>query len=174
MYKRQPRPHFNLNWLKSPLSPRPPGSPLMSQAGSSPGPSPGASPGRSSGRNLGHSPGRTGVSSHSSAHDWFDQHVQAPPLVESGVDMTQLSRLLSRMNVTEIRMRRERFNRMYHEALATDKGKGVSFTSMLFVIAYHKMCSKPTNMEVAEFIERRELLDSIDNAIRLELSLIHI
>lgn len=163
-----PRPHFNLNWLKSPLSPRPPGSPLMSQAGSSPGPSPGASPGRSSGRNLGHSPGRTGVSSHSSAHDWFDQHVQAPPLVESGVDMTQLSRLLSRMNVTEIRMRRERFNRMYHEALATDKGKGVSFTSMLFVIAYHKMCSKPTNMEVAEFIERRELLDSIDNAIRLE------
>ncbi|WFD43180.1 calcium channel protein [Malassezia psittaci] len=89
-------------------------------------------------------------------------------LVESGVNVDRLMSLISRLDSNELRQRRIRLNRMYQEAILSDKGKGISFTTMLFILAYHKMCSKPTNMEVSEFIERRALLDRIDNTISLE------
>ena len=65
-------------------------------------------------------------------------------------------------------MRRQRLNRMYYEAKMSDKGKGVSFSSMLFILAYHKMCGAPVNMEVSEFIERREMMNKLDARINLE------
>ncbi|KOS15414.1 cch1-calcium channel (alpha subunit) [Malassezia pachydermatis] len=88
--------------------------------------------------------------------------------VESGIDLEKLEAKLSRANWGELRMRRQRLNRMYQEAVLSDKGKGVSFSSMLFIIAYHKLCGSPTNMEVSEFIERRALMNKIDARIKLE------
>jgi len=90
------------------------------------------------------------------------------PRIESGIDMNKLEAALQSANPGELAMRRQRFNRMYHEALMADKGKGISFLSMLFVLAYHKMCGSPVNLEVSEFIERRALMDKIDAQINLE------
>lgn len=88
--------------------------------------------------------------------------------VESGLNLDKLDSALAALDPEELRRRRVRLNRMYQEAILSDKGKGISFTAMLFVLAYHKMCSRPTNMEVSEFIDRRALLDKLDSTISLE------
>ncbi|WFD19105.1 calcium channel protein [Malassezia caprae] len=98
----------------------------------------------------------------------MDQPDENEPRIESGIDMNKLEAALHSVNPGELVMRRQRFNRMYHEALMADKGKGISFLSMLFVLAYHKMCGSPVNLEVSEFIERRALMDKIDAQINLE------
>lgn len=85
-----------------------------------------------------------------------------------GIDLDKLEDALSRLDPQELRMRRQRLNRIYHEAISSDKGRGVSFTAMLFVLAYHKLVARPTNLEVSEFIERRAEMDRIDSAINLE------
>lgn len=90
------------------------------------------------------------------------------PRIESGIDLHKLDVALESADKAELAMRRRRLNRMYHEALLADKGKGISFSSMLFVLAYHKMCGSPVNLEVSEFIERRALMDKIDAQINLE------
>ncbi|WFD22706.1 calcium channel protein [Malassezia equina] len=90
------------------------------------------------------------------------------PRIESGIDLQKLDVALEGADKAELAMRRRRLNRMYHEALLADKGKGISFSSMLFVLAYHKMCGSPVNLEVSEFIERRALMDKIDAQINLE------
>lgn len=136
-------PRSPLRSTHSPRSPRSPRTPV-SHRGSAPG----------------HSPHRLSFSDAAST--------AGTVRIESGLDIDRLTALVSHLDPAELRRRRARFNRMYQEALLTDKGKGVSFTSMLFILAYYKMCSKPTNMEVSEFIERRALLDRIDNTISLE------
>ncbi|WFD06570.1 calcium channel protein [Malassezia vespertilionis] len=99
--------------------------------------------------------------------EWPDANI-ASVHIESGVDLDKLESVLRSMDSEDLAMRRQRLNRMYHEALLSDKGKGISFTSMLFILAYNKMCTKPTNMEIAEFIDRRALIDRIDSIISLE------
>ena len=88
--------------------------------------------------------------------------------VESGVDIVSLDGLVNELDTGDLRMRRMRLNQMYHEALLSDKGKGISFNTMLFILAYHKLCTKPTSMVVSEFIERRQLMERIDKDISLE------
>ena len=141
-------------------SPATPASPARSRLGLQLPRSPRRSPGTRRGSTS--SPG-----SHLPASP-FDGASEAPERIESGLDVDRLAMLVAELDKDALRRRRVRFNRMYQEALLSDKGKGVSFTAMLFILAYHKMCSKPTNMEVSEFIERRALLDRIDNTISLE------
>lgn len=113
-----------------------------------------------------HSPQSQGAPSFLNAD--IDMSGEKRPRIESGIDLDKLEGALQNADPAELAMRRRRFNRMYHEALMADKGKGISFSSMLFVLAYHKMCGSPVNLEVSEFIERRALMDKIDAQINLE------
>ncbi|WFD25877.1 calcium channel protein [Malassezia nana] len=114
----------------------------------------------------GHSPQSQGAPSFLGTS--ADASMAQLPRIESGIDLDKLEAALQNADSSELAMRRRRLNRMYHEALMADKGKGVSFSSMLFILAYHKMCGSPVNLEVSEFIERRALMDKLDAQINLE------
>lgn len=90
------------------------------------------------------------------------------PRVVAGLDLNALDKALDQMSLSDVRQRRLRFNRIYQEALMSDLGKGISFSAMLFIVAYHKLRGPASNMEVSEFIQRRELMDRIDAKINLE------
>jgi hypothetical protein len=57
-----------------------------------------------------------------------------------GVNLELLNATLSRVDYEAIRRRRKLFSRMYHEAILThQRGKGISFTDMLLLLAHHKL-----------------------------------
>jgi hypothetical protein len=57
-----------------------------------------------------------------------------------GVNLGLLNATLSRIDYEAIRRRRKLFSRMYHEAILThQRGKGISFTDMLLLLAHHKL-----------------------------------
>jgi voltage-dependent calcium channel len=56
------------------------------------------------------------------------------------VNLKQLDATLSRIDYEAIRRRRQLFSRLYHEAVLThQRGKGISFTDMLLLLAHHKL-----------------------------------
>ena len=58
----------------------------------------------------------------------------------SVVDTKLLEAQASRINYPQVRERRHLFNRLYHEAkLSEEPGRGMSFTSMLMMLAHSKL-----------------------------------
>jgi voltage-dependent calcium channel len=56
------------------------------------------------------------------------------------VNLRQLNATLSRIDYEAIRRRRQLFSRLYHETILThQRGKGISFTDMLLLLAHHKL-----------------------------------
>ncbi len=59
-------------------------------------------------------------------------------------DAERLARVLSTVDANDLRMRRERFNRLYHEAIMLmHPRKGISFTGMLLLLARTKLVTRP-------------------------------
>ena len=57
-----------------------------------------------------------------------------------GVDLSKLQTALSTLDVESTRQRRLLYNRLYHEArLSFERGKGISFTNMLLMLAHNKL-----------------------------------
>lgn len=60
--------------------------------------------------------------------------------VKRAVDTRQLQRIISGIDHRMIRERMQTFTRLYHEArLSEEPGRGISFTSMLFLLAHYKL-----------------------------------
>jgi len=56
------------------------------------------------------------------------------------VDLWKLQNALSSLDPNFIRQRRALYNRLYHEArLSFERGKGISFTNMLLMLAHNKL-----------------------------------
>ncbi|KAK0551675.1 calcium channel protein [Tilletia horrida] len=90
-------------------------------------------------------------------------------IVIEGIDTAKLRRALAALDSSEIRRRRIRFNRLYHDALLHDEeGKGITFTSMLTLLARYKLIDESQALEVEELIERRLQMERIDDNINLE------
>ena len=57
-----------------------------------------------------------------------------------GLDLRKLARAIQSIDGPSIRKRRAIYNRLYHEALVfQERGKGISFTNMLFMLAHYKL-----------------------------------
>ena len=57
-----------------------------------------------------------------------------------GFDLSKLQTALSTLDVESTRQRRLLYNRLYHEArLSFERGKGISFTNMLLMLAHNKL-----------------------------------
>lgn len=57
-----------------------------------------------------------------------------------GIHVRKLNKLLNQIDFREIRKRRAVYMRIYHEANVTyHRGKGISFTEMLVLLAHHKL-----------------------------------
>ena len=57
-----------------------------------------------------------------------------------GLDLRKLARVVQNIDGPGIRKRRAIYNRLYHEALVSqERGKGISFTNMLLMLAHYKL-----------------------------------
>jgi voltage-dependent calcium channel len=57
-----------------------------------------------------------------------------------GIDLSRLHMALSTLDAETTRQRRLLYNRLYHEARLTfERGKGISFTNMLLMLAHNKL-----------------------------------
>ncbi|EPQ27265.1 uncharacterized protein PFL1_05188 [Pseudozyma flocculosa PF-1] len=94
---------------------------------------------------------------------------QSPNRLEIGSEAQRLRKALDRVDPAELRTRRIRFNRIYHEALLSQsKAKGISFTTMLTILAHHKLINDSDALSVEELIQRRELMERIEDQVNLE------
>ena len=90
-------------------------------------------------------------------------------LTMDNFNVAALNDALGKMDVAEIRRRRHRLNRLYHEAmLADDKDRGVSFTKLLLIISSYKLINEVQALEVKDLVERREVLEQVEDRIATE------
>ncbi|RIA89873.1 Ion transport protein [Glomus cerebriforme] len=89
------------------------------------------------------------------------------------IDIKKLEQTLSKINSNQIYERRKIYNRLYQEALLTvekdsnGNEKGISFTSMLIMLAHYKLTNDDRCLEIHEYVKRKEKLERvIDNVNR--------
>ncbi|TKY88115.1 hypothetical protein EX895_002825 [Sporisorium graminicola] len=81
----------------------------------------------------------------------------------------RLARALAAVDANELRMRRRRFERLYHEAIMLmHPRKGISFTDMFLLLARTKLVDEIEALNVEELIERKEVQEQIEHRIRLD------
>lgn len=112
------------------------------------------------------------------AHD-SKSHYLWPPvpqdgMVINGLSISSLNQQLNALDYTEIRRRRHRFERIYHEAVLfserphnREKG-GVSFSDMMLLVAHYKLIDDEHALSLEELMERRELLQHVEDRIETE------
>lgn len=99
-----------------------------------------------------------------------------PPneLVVDGINVTALNIQLGKFDHEEIKRRKMRFERLYHEAclLHDQKGKsnkgGLSFTDMLLLLAHYKLIDDEQALGLDELVDRRELMQHVEDRIETE------
>ncbi|KAJ5283996.1 hypothetical protein N7505_001976 [Penicillium chrysogenum] len=87
--------------------------------------------------------------------------------VSSGVDLAELSRIISRIPVQSIRERRRRLNAFYEEILVSaDPDRGISFHQCLMILAHYNVISDSKSLRLEEFLRRRARLQRVEEAVR--------
>ncbi|SPO30169.1 related to CCH1 - Calcium channel (alpha subunit) [Ustilago trichophora] len=149
---------------------------VLATEGASPGPSPGgktkgafdffknaSSPLRSPMRDSGKDKDGKG------AFVWPSPSSEQVQVRAPQTDAERLAQALSAVDAEELHMRRERFNRLYHEAvMLMHPRKGISFTDMLLLLARTKLVDETEALNVEELIERKDLVEQIEHRIRLD------
>jgi hypothetical protein len=87
--------------------------------------------------------------------------------VSAGVDLDELSRIISKIPVQTIRERRSRLNTFYEEVLVSaDPDRGISFHQCLMILAHHNVISDSKSLRLEEFLRRRARLQRVEEAVR--------
>lgn len=85
----------------------------------------------------------------------------------SGVDIGELSRIISRIPVQSIQERRKRLNTFYEEILVSaDPDRGISFHQCLMILAHYNVISDSKSLRLEEFLRRRARLQRVEEAVR--------
>ncbi|KAF2266880.1 hypothetical protein CC78DRAFT_458268 [Lojkania enalia] len=83
------------------------------------------------------------------------------------IDLQKLNRRLAELPVAEIRRRRQRMNTFYEEVIvSSDPDRGIAFTSLLMILAHHKVINDNKSLRLEEFLRRRARLQRVDEAVR--------
>ncbi len=102
------------------------------------------------------------------------KHTPAPHGHGDAVDLGALRQALDKLNVADIRTRRARLERMYHEArliASKTKGskggssKGVPFTQMLLMVSTYCLIDEVQALEIKDVVKRKETLERVEEAI---------
>ncbi|KAI9882279.1 MAG: hypothetical protein M1823_005974 [Watsoniomyces obsoletus] len=90
-----------------------------------------------------------------------------PGRVVEGVNLDLLAQRISRIPVSEIRRRRQRLNVFYEEILVSaDVNRGISFTSVLMILAHYKVINDNKSLRLEEFLRRRARIQRIEEQVR--------
>ncbi|TFK68921.1 hypothetical protein BDN72DRAFT_646515 [Pluteus cervinus] len=85
------------------------------------------------------------------------------------IDMEKLSKVLNNIDYTSIRKRRAVYTRLYHEALISDhQGRGMSFTSMLFLLAHHRLIVDRDALVFKDLVARTEKTKVVTDLVNLD------
>ncbi|KAF1840841.1 uncharacterized protein K460DRAFT_321388 [Cucurbitaria berberidis CBS 394.84] len=83
------------------------------------------------------------------------------------IDIEKLNRRLAELPIAEIRRRRRRMNTFFEEVLvSSDPDRGIEFTSLLMILAHHKVINDNKSLRLEEFLRRRARLQRVEEAVR--------
>ena len=82
------------------------------------------------------------------------------------IDIKKLNRRLAELPVEQIRRRRARMNTFYEEVLVSaDPDRGISFNTLLMILAHYKVISDNKSLKLEEFLRRRARLQRVEEAV---------
>ncbi|KAI0146569.1 ion transporter [Pestalotiopsis sp. NC0098] len=85
----------------------------------------------------------------------------------SGIDVKKLNERLNQIDVVEVRERRRRFNIFFEEVMVSaDPDRGISFTTVLMILAHYKIISDSKSLRLEEFLRRRARLQRVEEEVR--------
>ncbi|KAI1107697.1 Ion transport protein-domain-containing protein [Jackrogersella minutella] len=84
-----------------------------------------------------------------------------------GVDIRRLNQRLDQIDVRKVQDRRRRFNIFYEEVMVSaDPIQGISFTTVLMIMAHYKIISDNKSLRLEEFLRRRARLQRVEEEVR--------
>ena len=90
-----------------------------------------------------------------------------PPGVVHGVDLARLNHELSKIDVGDIRRRRERMEIFYQEIMVSaDPDRGINFTTCLMILAHYNVISDSKSLRLEEYLRRRARLQRVEEEVR--------
>jgi hypothetical protein len=91
-----------------------------------------------------------------------------------GLNIASLRRQLGKLDLTEIRRRKHRFERLFTEACIlsekpeNEKKGGLPFNEVLLLLAHYKLIDDEQALSVEELVERRELMERVEDRIETQ------
>ncbi|KAF0318752.1 ion transporter [Colletotrichum asianum] len=90
----------------------------------------------------------------------------------AGVDIQRLNRRLAQIDINKVRERRRRFNIFFEEVMVSaDPDKGISFTSVLMILAHYNIINDSKSLKLEEFLRRRARLQRVEEEVRRRIVL---
>ncbi|PKS07867.1 hypothetical protein jhhlp_006475 [Lomentospora prolificans] len=90
----------------------------------------------------------------------------------TGIDLQKLNARLSYIDIPSVRERRRRFNIFFEEVMVSaDPDKGISFTTVLMILAHYNIISDSKSLRLEEFLRRRARLQRVEEEVRRRIVL---
>ncbi|KAI0913170.1 Ion transport protein-domain-containing protein [Ustulina deusta] len=90
----------------------------------------------------------------------------------SGVDIRKLNERLALIDVEGVRERRRRYNIFYEEVMVSaDPDRGISFTTVLMIMAHYNIISDSKSLRLEEFLRRRARLQRVEEEVNRRIVL---
>ncbi|RDL41950.1 Voltage-gated potassium channel [Venustampulla echinocandica] len=90
----------------------------------------------------------------------------------SGVDLKALNKRLNTINPEQVRLARTRYNLFFEEVMVSaDADRGISFTTVLLILAHYNVISDNKSLKLEEFLRRRARLQRVEEEIRRRIVL---
>ena len=90
-----------------------------------------------------------------------------PPGVIHGVDLARLNHELSKIDIEDIRRRRNRMEIFFQEIMVSaHPDRGINFTSCLMILAHYNVISDNKSLRLEEFLRRRARLQRVGEEVR--------
>ncbi|XXG98720.1 hypothetical protein Hte_005049 [Hypoxylon texense] len=84
-----------------------------------------------------------------------------------GLNIQKLNERLASIDVRKVQERRRRFNIFYEEVMVSaDPVQGISFTTVLMIMAHYKIISDSKSLRLEEFLRRRARLQRVEEEVR--------
>ncbi|KAI1430100.1 Ion transport protein-domain-containing protein [Xylaria sp. FL1777] len=90
----------------------------------------------------------------------------------SGVDIRKLNERLALIDIEGVRERRRRYNIFYEEVMVSaDPDRGISFTTVLMIMAHYNIISDSKSLRLEEFLRRRARLQRVEEEVNRRIVL---
>ncbi|TVY46139.1 Calcium-channel protein [Lachnellula subtilissima] len=94
------------------------------------------------------------------------------PSGTSGVDLKALNKRLAEIDPKQVRLSRARYNLFFEEVMVSaDVDRGISFTTVLMILAHYNVISDNKSLKLEEFLRRRARLQRVEEEVRRRIVL---